>query len=271
MNRQWLVSLAVLFLILIPSPWPAKADLLVAPTRVVLDDRTRSVQVSLSNTTQETRTYRVGWTEYVALEDGSYAVPPAPRADSTELQKIVRFSPRQVTLAPGEVQSVRILMRSNDEIPDGEMRTHLTFTALPPEQPASEEDSSAGIGIDLKFALAISIPVIFRKGDLSSDVKIASAGLQTYVDEQQQPRTLAAVTLVRAGSSSVFGDLEILAEGGRMVGLLRGLAVYLEVPQRVVRLPVDLPPGKNAGTLTARFRLPATEGGAILSEARFGD
>ena len=63
---------------------------------------------------------------------------------------LVRYSPRQVELAPGEVQTVRIQIRKPEGLKDGEYHSHLVFqgylrsSPLPVQIPA---DKTLGFNI----------------------------------------------------------------------------------------------------------------------------
>ncbi|HYC03524.1 MAG TPA: fimbria/pilus periplasmic chaperone [Azospirillaceae bacterium] len=246
---------------------PAAADLLVAPTRVQFDEKTQSASVTLNNTAAEPRTYRVEFIEYTAQEDGSYLTPEQPRPDSVQLQRLLRYSPRQVTLGPGESQSVRFLLRGG-EAPQGEMRTHVRFVTIPPE--AAPKDGEAkpaeGIQFDLKFALAVSIPVVYRPAGGSATAAI-EAPTVVAAGEQKEIR----FAIARTGTQSLYGDCEIVSGNDKVIGLLRGVAVYLEQPRRSVRVPLDLAAKDPlpAGT-RIRYRLPSDQGGTVLAEIPVG-
>src|SRR3546814_3103527 len=104
-------------------PVHAAGDLLVAPTRVILDG-SRGTEVVLSNIGSAPATYRisleikrmtaVGGLDEIAEEN----VTPAERA---ALDMIV-FSPRRVTLPPNQPQVVRVGVRVPAGLPAGEYR-----------------------------------------------------------------------------------------------------------------------------------------------------
>ena len=50
----------------------ATANLLISPTRVSFDERQRSAKVTVINSSDEYRTYRVVWNKKLALPAGGY-------------------------------------------------------------------------------------------------------------------------------------------------------------------------------------------------------
>jgi len=86
-------------------------DLVVTPTRLVLDGRQTSEQVMLSNRGAETATFRVSLTLMTMDEDGNLRETDTPPAGLDSAAEMVRFAPRQVVLSPGASQAVRLTVR----------------------------------------------------------------------------------------------------------------------------------------------------------------
>jgi hypothetical protein len=113
-------------------------DLLVAPTRVVLEGRQRTAEVTLVNTGSATATYRISFVNLRMNEQGGTTEIEASSARPGEqfAEPLVRYSPRQVTLEPQVAQTVRMQLRLPSDLPPGEYRSHLLFRAIPPVEPA---------------------------------------------------------------------------------------------------------------------------------------
>ena len=107
----------------------AQADLFISPLRIVFDDATNAAEVILVNQSVETKTYRISWVEKIALPDGTYE-DFEPDPEFIGASSLVRFSPRQVTLGPREVQQIRLSLNREADLPSGEYRSHLTFTEV---------------------------------------------------------------------------------------------------------------------------------------------
>src|SRR4051812_49809790 len=99
------LMLAAAFLVaapLIASSTPAEAgigDLLVAPTRIVLDGR-KGAEIILNNIGEEPATYRVSAEFRRMDQDGGLEDVAHPTAADQAAADMIIFAPRRVTLAP---------------------------------------------------------------------------------------------------------------------------------------------------------------------------
>jgi len=164
----------------------------------MFDTNDRDKEVILINTSNETRTYRLSWEDKRQLANGNYEdeVQNYPYSAAPHL----RFSPRQVKLAAGERQVIKILKRNVNALDRGDYRSHLNFTVLPRESGASQETQS-GISIRLESLINYSIPVIFKVGNDSSRAQIEAVTWET--------KDALSVNISKNGLSSIFGRLEI--------------------------------------------------------------
>lgn len=232
----------------------------VSPTRVVFEGRERSAEISLRNHGNERVTYRLGLQRMRMDEDGVTTViaddDGEAYGDERFADEYLRFSPRQVTLGPGEVQRVRVMARKPVDLEDGEYRAHLRFEALPTVSAPAKKAASGGedFQIELRLITSLTIPVIIRHGDLAADLEISNL---TIVEATTNT---VAISLSRRGNRSVYGDIEVLyrPEGGQenVVALRKGVAVYAPNDLRRLYLPLDLPEGSSldGGRITVRFK-----------------
>jgi hypothetical protein len=245
----------------------AAGDLLVAPTRVILDG-SRGTEVVLNNIGSEPATYRIsleikrmtaeGGLDEIAEED----VTSAERA----ALDMIAFSPRRVTLPPNQPQVVRVGVRLPEGTPPGEYRAHMLFRAVPDAAPATAtpKPASEGVSIALTPIYGITIPVIVRVGAVGAEASIGEA----WVSETQDGPAFN-FDLSRTGNRSVYGDIEVTRPGlAEPLLVARGIAVYPEVGARKVSLRV---PGELAAKLKGPVRIRYTEdreiGGGTIDEA----
>ncbi len=249
------------------SPVLAAGDLLVAPTRVILDG-SRGTEVVLNNIGSEPATYRIsleikrmtaeGGLDEIAEEN----VTPAERA----ALDMIAFSPRRVTLPPNQPQVVRVGVRLPEGTPPGEYRAHMLFRSVPDTAPASVEPKPAGEGVSIALTpiYGITIPVIVRVGDLGADATIGEAWVS---DTQDGPAF--NFDLARSGNRSVYGDIEVTRPGvPEPLLVARGIAVYPEVSARKVslRVPEELA-AKLKGPVRIRYSEDREIGGGMIDEA----
>ena len=250
------------------SPALASGDLLVAPTRIILDG-SRGTEVVLSNIGSAPATYRIsleikrmtaaGGLDEIAEENAT----PAERA---ALDMIV-FSPRRVTLPPNQPQVVRVGVRVPEGLPPGEYRAHMLFRAVPDVVPAvgaEAKPEGAGVSIALTPIYGITIPVIVRVGDLGAEAVIGDAWVSEGADGPAFNFDLS-----RTGSRSVYGDIEVTRPGvAEPLLVARGIAVYPEVGARKVSLRVpDEVAAKLKGPVRIRYSDDREIGGGTIDEA----
>jgi P pilus assembly chaperone PapD len=249
------------------APAYAAGDLLVAPTRVVLDGR-RGTEVILSNIGDEEATYRIslelrrmnaaGRLDDVIVED----------ANETEKAALatIRFAPRRVTLPPNQPQSIRIGLQPMDALPDGEYRAHMLFRAIPKTQAATDvQDAGNGLKIQLIPVYGVTIPIIVRKGNLEATA--AMANVKIGASKEGPALTF---DLSRKGVRSVFGEVHVTKPGvAEPLIVAKGIAIYPEVEARQVSLPFSPEiAAKMHGEVVVSYYEAPEAGGGLITQAR---
>ena len=250
------------------SPALASGDLLVAPTRIILDG-SRGTEVVLNNIGSAPATYRISleikrMTAAGGLDE--IAEEKATPAERAALDMIV-FSPRRVTLPPNQPQVVRVGVRVPEGLPPGEYRAHMLFRAVPDVVPAvagEAKSASTGVSIALTPIYGITIPVIVRVGDLGAEAVIGEAWVSEDADGPAFNFDLS-----RTGDRSVYGDIEVTRPGvAEPLLVARGIAVYPEVTARTVSLRVpDEVAAKLKGPVRIRYSEDREIGGGTIDEA----
>lgn len=245
-------------------------DLVVAPTRVVLEGRTRSEQLALVNKGSVSATYRITLINMRMGVDGSMIEISEPAEGEAFANRLVRYSPRQVTLAPGASQAVRLIARKPKNLAPGEYRSHMMFRSVPQVQTQSIENAAnEGSSATLIPVFGIAIPVIIRHGELDYAVELSDTSLISPAKEGDLPRL--KFDLNRTGNRSAFGDLtaSVMSGGDEVVlGQIRRLAVYTPNASRTVEMVLRVPKGvKLAGNnLKLTYKTIPDEGARLLSE-----
>jgi P pilus assembly chaperone PapD len=240
--------LAVSALLVGMSVQQASAQLLISPLRVIFDGRDRSATVIVTNQSDQAATYRLEWQEKTATPDGQYIDIDEPTPGMQISSPYIRFSPRQVTLAPGEQQQVRLALRRPADLRAGEYRSHLAFVVIDERQRrAARQNAGEGAAIQVFMNLGFAIPIIVRHGDGRPAVSLSGAELN--VDELN--RLGLKVQLKQEGNFSTYGRLRVYWRQNQNapeseVGLLQNVAVYPDVDSReatVLLSQQQLPPG----------------------------
>ena len=219
-------------------PTPAGAgvgDLLVAPTRLVLDGR-RGAEIILNNIGDEPATYRVSVEFRRMTEKGDLVDVTTPSASDKVAEDMIVYAPRKVTLAPHEPQAIRIAARAPQGLPDGEYRVHMLFRAIPPATPVAQAagEKPKGVQFQLTPIYGVTIPVLIRLGNLE-----ASAGIANVQLERKDSGAAVGIDLTRSGTRSTYGEVRVLKAGVKdPVAIQKGIAIYTEVGKRHVSIPL---------------------------------
>lgn len=272
MNRwtQSIVGAAVIAAPLLLGAMPARAgvgDLLVAPTRIVLDGR-KGAEIILNNIGEEPATYRISVEFRRMTEDGGLTDVTEPTAADKAAADMIVYAPRRVTLAPHQPQAIRLAARPPQGLPDGEYRVHMLFRAIPPATPvaaAASAEQPSGVQFRLTPIYGVTIPVIVRLGRLEAKAAIANVRL-----EKKDGKPAIGLDLSRSGTRSTFGEVRVLKAGVKdPIAVQRAVAVYTELNSRHVAIPVDENfKGEIAGPVTVQYIETYDDGAQTIAETR---
>jgi P pilus assembly chaperone PapD len=240
-------------------------DLLVAPTRLVLDGR-KGAEVILNNIGDEPATYRVSVEFRRMTEKGELVDVTTPSATDKAAEDMIVYAPRKVTLAPHDPQAIRIVARPPQGLPDGEYRVHMLFRAIPPAKPvvASTAEKPKGVQFELTPIYGVTIPVIIRLGNLE-----AAAGIANVQLERRDTGPAIGLDLTRTGTRSVYGEVRVLKPGAKdPVALMKGIAVYTEVPRRHVSIPLADAYKSLTGPVTVEYIETFDDGTHLLAQTQ---
>jgi P pilus assembly chaperone PapD len=235
------IAMVAMVLVLIPLFTQAQGNLLITPRRVVFEGNLKTQELNLANTGKDTARYNVSIVQYRMKEDGSFEEITEPDPGQNFADKYIRFFPRSVTLAPNEAQVVKMQLTKSNLLTPGEYRSHVYFRAVPIERALGEEDThkdSTGISVRLVPIFGITIPVIIRVGESTTQVNLSNLALDMMNDTIHRLK----LTFNRTGNMSVYGDIKVthISPGGKIteVGVVKGIAVY--TPNSLRRFQMDL-------------------------------
>jgi len=109
----------------------------------------------------------------------------------------------------------------------------------------------------------VTIPVIVRLGNLQAKAGIANVHL---VSEGGKPAV--AFDLTRTGSRSTFGEVRVMKAGIKdPIAIQRGIAIYTELGQRSIAIPVDEKLGSAAtGAVKVQYIETTEMGPEVIAE-----
>ncbi|WP_044409876.1 fimbrial biogenesis chaperone [Thiomicrospira microaerophila] len=256
MGKYWFAFKGLLVGFLLMFSMLAHANLLITPVRVVFDTRDRASHVNIVNTTSQVQSFRIELVDLLQNEAGGYQRLSDADDTSTRISSakdLIRYSPRQVTLNPGESQRIRLSVRRPSNLSDGEYRSHLSFTALPePQRIEQTEGAQTGIHV----LLSITIPVVVRQGNPEVEATINRVEL---IQDKQNGDDVR-VNIKRQGTFGVFGTVSIewrpnARSEYQKIGEVNSFAVYRELDERInSRIPLNEGHKLQAGWYRVTFK-----------------
>jgi P pilus assembly chaperone PapD len=262
LGRMARLALVAPALLIAPSAQAGVGDLLVAPTRVVLNG-SRGTEIILNNIGDDVATYRVSAELRRMTPEGKLVDVESPNDKEKAAQEMILFAPRKVTLPPNQPQAIRLSARAPEGLPDGEYRVHMLFRAIPAPQPAAAQKATQGLSFQLRPIYGVTIPVIVRLGNL--EAKAALSNVRRVTDDG---KPAIALDISRSGDRSTFGEIRVLKAGvDKPIALVAGIAVYPEIGQRSVIIPIDPALAANAsGQVTVQYVEPTDTGPVTIAE-----
>jgi hypothetical protein len=273
MKKLFVVTFALFALVTFAaSPVMAgNAGLLLSPTRIVLEDGSRFVTVTVRNTGDATGRYKIEVVDASMDENGGIKIREDGSKEEFSAINILSLSPSNMTLNADESQVVRLLVKNKDALPDGEYRSHLQVKMTESDLNPETNKPNEGTGIAIKSKITTVIPVIVRKGQTSFNVAINDAKLMSGGgDNKQAPEVKVGMSM--SGNRSVLGDIKVthIATDGKetQLAFLQGIAIYRGVTKRNQNVSLTVPEGVNirTGKLRVDFLSQENEGSHVLSE-----
>lgn len=270
----WIKAAAAASALMVSSA--AHADLMLYPTRIVMTGNQRSAQVQIINRGDKPETYRINIVNNRMSDTGEIVQAKTAEPGEQFADTMLVHTPRQVTLQPGQSQTVRVSARRPAGLSDGEFRSYLQFDRVPDATAASDLESvtrpEAGrMTLSLQALVGVSIPVILRQGQTSVTVTLGKLAVIPATSEA--PPALGFV-FHRQGNQSAYGDVTVTytpaGSQSVKVGEVSGIAVYVPNAMRIAQIPLTLPQGMalQGGTLTLLYNQRADVGGKLMAEAQ---
>ena len=262
------------------------ANLNISPKRITFDRNRRSGSIYIFNQGSAAGTFDISLVDRVMLPDGQILplvdaqAKPETKAVTdrmTSAQAILQVSPRRVTLNPGQGQTIRLRIAGAPADPGVvELRSHLTITSLPPRDSGTTAEAAAAnaapgeLRFQINALLGLSVPAIVRLND--PDIRAGLANARVTNEQLAGPKgpttPVLNLELVRQGTNSLFGNLEIRPEGqprSPALGLARGVGVYTEIDRRTIRIPLTRAPAPGEH-LEVTFTDDDTSPGKLLAK-----
>lgn len=271
-NAQFLKFVVfVIFLFAFEGPLLSQGNLMIYPKRVVFEGREKVEKLVLSNTGKDTEVYNISFLEYKMNENGEMKIITVPEEGIRFASPFVRVFPRVVTLPPGESQTVKVQLINNQDLTNGEYRSHLYFRAeknnTPLGQPKQTKDSTISVKLEPIFGL--SIACIVRMGE--DNTTVFATDLQFVKATTGGENDVLIFRINRNGNMSVYGDFSIhyTAPDKKTyeVAQMKGVGVYTPGAYRNMKIKLNKPDNMNFSGGSLKLVFTQNESKKVLTEA----
>ena len=247
---------------------PARAQgVLVAPQAVFVDHRTRSGSVELYNPGTEPAEVTVstlfGYPVTDSLGRTTLFTTAAPDSAEPSAAAWVSAFPRRLTLAPRQRQTVRLLVRPPQALPDGEYWTRLVVEAKGGRVEVAGPEEGSGIQVGLDLEVRTIIALLYRKGPVSTGVALSNVRAAIEGDS-----LAVRARLERTGNAAYLGQVHgaLVDAAGRTVRSFDvPTAVYYALEPRYALAVSGLTPGRYTVQLQVATDREDVTGGALLA------
>lgn len=211
------------------------ANVLVSPTIVFISDKNPTGRITLlnrGNSIQEVSVYfSFGLPVSDSLGNISVTFQDSAVTDPRSCLEWARAFPKRVIVGPDESQTVRIMMRAPDNLPDGEYWARIMVRSQKAAVEVPVAGEQEGIRTQVNMITEMAIMLKYRTGDLISDMELqnASAVLKDSTVE-------VMIDLENRGNVSYMGMLEtrlLDSDNKEISSNLRKIAVYRHLKRRI--------------------------------------
>jgi len=241
-DRQWgFLFLLALFLTFAGS---ALANVLVAPTVVFIDDKSRTGRMEVHNPGQLPREVTIHFSYGLPTSDSlgnvSVVLQDTGIVDPRSAMDWIKAFPKRLVIAPGATQVVRLVATPPANLKDGEYWARIVVRSQEGETSIPVASTNGAISTKLNMVMQTAIMLKYRKGAVTSQIELKEAHAVTT-----DTSLTVTVSLASTGSASYVGTLGIRvldATKKELVQQRSDLAVYRELKRKV-----DIPIGKSSG------------------------
>lgn len=182
----------------------AAQGVLIAPTAVFIDARTRAASLMVVNPNDQPAEIEIGTLFGYPVTDsaGQLVLKTVEQPDSTmpSAAAWVRPFPRRMTLPPRAQQTVRLFVSPPPGLPDGEYWARLVVTARGGQLPITQETDTGSVRVGLSVEVRTILPVLYRKGKQQGGITLSA-----LATERRGDSLLVRAHVERTGTAAALG------------------------------------------------------------------
>lgn len=214
------VPVLLIILVTVLSAPRLAAQMAVTPPRVLIEGQNRSAEITLTNTSSSILevTSDVGYALQSSDSLGNIGLrqPETPIEEAHRCDSFLQVYPYRFTIKPNESRTVRLLLLPRPTVKPGEYWARLRLTGVPSDFDLTQVlDTVSGIEARIRTAIRLDLPVIFRFGEVRTEIEFDSVRL--FLAPGGQLATV--VRTLRQGNAAYRGTLfgSLVDSGGTTV------------------------------------------------------
>ncbi|MCX7735538.1 MAG: hypothetical protein N2319_02390 [Candidatus Kapabacteria bacterium] len=224
----------VIFYIFFALVVSLNAQISIYPPSLFIDNRTRSGELTIKNTSNELREIAMeaifGYIGYDSLGNRMDIYNDTTNLINYSLARFLKIFPPKLIVPPNELQTVRVFLLNLPDLPDGTYITRFSAISNPLSKQidtTNQGQVSASISLRTKMISAI----FYQKGNLTTDI---SFELEKIISDSNNYSLLFNVS--KFGNSPFWGKLkyQIFDEKGKeVVGADELISYYIQSKKRI--------------------------------------
>jgi P pilus assembly chaperone PapD len=224
----------------------AAQGVLIAPTAVFIDARTRTASLMVVNPNDQSVEIEIATLFGYPVTDsaGQLILKTEEQPDSTAPSAAawVKPFPRRMTLAPRAQQTVRLFVSPPAGLPDGEYWTRLVVTARGGQLPITQASDTGSVRVGLSVEVRTILPLLYRKGKQQGGITLSALSTERRGDS-----LLVRAHVERTGTAAALGTArgELVDSTGTVrATFLAPVSAYYVIDPRFALGVASLPPGR---------------------------
>ncbi|MCI5060571.1 MAG: hypothetical protein MRY79_05820 [Alphaproteobacteria bacterium] len=261
-----LLGLAVIFCASFLGSVTSAHAVKIIPPRLVISPDTKIEHMFIKNNSNKKETYRLSWKHIGMNKEGKiinldkFGFDKAPGYKGVD--NIIRFSPRRVTLEPGQTQRVTFMLRRPPNLEAGEYRSHFFVQREPQTPPAATSETQSNTGnstVQFDVLVSRAVPIYVLHGETNAEFTLLDAQLEKNPNrkEKHSPKHFVHFDVQKAGNRSVIAvaDIFCAAQGKdlKINKASKSFAIYAEGEFRKEKMAVEVPAG-GCPSMTVRIK-----------------
>lgn len=176
------------------------ASIQISPVKVLLSEKKRSSKFNVKNTTNKKAILKIAPVSYRFNKFGKVTGSTYTGDHIARFHDKIKYTPKIITIAPSETQTVRILVTKKAIVTDKPLITHLRIENITTESTYNSVKNTSNMKTKLDAKIAYALPIIYqsrkcKKTPLGTFHTYQSKNLNTYLKWEKADKCAKFINL----------------------------------------------------------------------------